>query len=381
MLGRSALAALALLATPFAVACSSGSDSHAAPKDGGALPSDAAEEPTDPGQLPAPPSGQGLQMKTDAFGVAPGTEVQNCYFFRVADLAQSAGFPAGQPINVHRVQIVQKVGSHHMNIFRVRTIKGLDPANGQVQTATNGMGPCFVSSNWADWPLVANTQRAGDQDWTYPDGVANSLNGDPAFPDEWLMLQTHFVNASTQKTQDGTGQVAVNLWTLPSDQVTAHIGTLFATDQNIRICQSNPTPKYMQGCQFNSTTPVTIIGANGHFHSRGTEFDIYAWDGTSTTPPDSSNRFYQSLAWDDPPMLHDLAVNVPPNSGIQFTCNYQWQAPSSGCGVLNAFDQAKHMTPASQQDCCYTFGPQVDVNEHCNAFVYYYPAQGNVICQ
>jgi hypothetical protein len=37
-------------------------------------------------------------------------------------------------------------------------------------------------------------------------------------------------------------------------------------------------------------------------------------------------------------------------------------------------------TPADRLDCCYTFGGLVDKNEHCNAFVYYYPAQDNVTC-
>jgi hypothetical protein len=39
---------------------------------------------------------------------------------------------------------------------------------------------------------------------------------------------------------------------------------------------------------------------------------------------------------------------------------------------------------APQGDCCYTFGPQVEENEHCNAFVYYYPAAdpdaGGITC-
>ncbi len=38
------------------------------------------------------------------------------------------------------------------------------------------------------------------------------------------------------------------------------------------------------------------------------------------------------------------------------------------------------MTPEDQQDCCYTFGPQVDRNEHCNIFVYYYPRADDVSC-
>ena len=48
--------------------------------------------------------------------------------------------------------------------------------------------------------------------------------------------------------------------------------------------------------------------------------------------------------------------------------------------ALDAYDEMKYMTPANKVDCCYTFGPVVDKNEHCNAFVYYYPKQDNVVC-
>jgi hypothetical protein len=332
----------------------------------------------DPADLAPPPMGGGVQLKTDAFAVPANTELQSCYFFQVSDLEAAAGLPTDQPIEVHRVQIVQKSGSHHMNVFRVAGAPtALDPTKGTV-VGVNGQGPCFVSTNWATWPLLANTQEAGDLDWSYPDGVANELQ-----PTEWLMLQTHYVNAATQQTPGG-GQVAVNLWTLPQAQVTAQLGTLFATDQQIRICQDNPTPTFSQGCQFNSDAPVTIVGANGHFHSRGKEFDMYLWDGTSTGTPAESSRFYQSLDWDEPPMLHspELALTVPAHGGVVYTCNFQWQPPPSsiGCQGLNTLDEAKG-TPASSVDCCYRFGGVVDENEHCNAFVYYYPKQDNVVCE
>jgi hypothetical protein len=343
-------------------------------------PSSPPGAPTDPSELSAPAAGQGFQFGTPVFTIPAGVEEQDCYFFKVSDLAQSGGLDPTQPVELHRVQVVQKPGSHHMNIFRVRTIVGLDPANGLVQKAQNGVGACFVSSNWSDWPLVANTQINGNLDWTYPDGVANELD-----PDEMLMLQTHYVNAQTQTTPGNVGQVSVNFTVLATADVKQQMGTLFATDQSIRICESNPTPSFSESCQLNSTVPVTIIGANGHFHSRGTKFDMFAWDGKSTTPPDPSAEFYESLTWADPPMLHspDLAVTIPPGGGVWYTCDYQWEPPdpSIGCAGLNSFDETKHMTPAAALDCCYTFGPQVDKNEHCNAFVYYYPKQqGDVNC-
>ena len=314
-----------------------------------------AGEPTDPSQLPPPAAGAGVKMVTDAFTVPAGEELQVCYFFKVSDLLQANGMDPTQPLELHRVQVVQKPGSHHMNLFRVRTIVNLDPANGSPQVGIGGVGQCFVSSNWADWPLVANT---------------------------------HYVNAATQGTPDGIGQVAIDLYSMDPSTITAQMGTIFATNQNIRICEGNPTPTYSHSCQISSPSPVTIVGANGHFHSRGVEFDMYTWDGTSTTTPPESDRFYQSLTWSDPPMLHSpgLQQTVAANGGVWFTCSYQWQDPSAAtngvdtCATLNAFDAKKHMTPVAQQDCCYTFGPQVDVNEHCNAFVYYYPKQDNVTC-
>jgi hypothetical protein len=337
---------------------------------------------TDPSKLSAPPSGQGVQLKTNAFDVPDGTEIQACYFFRVSDLMVAGGFGSATSIDVHRVQVVQKPGSHHMTLFRVRTIVGLDPSNGAVQVGTNGSGPCFNSANWADWPLIANSQQNGNQDWSFPDGVANQIDGS-----EVIMLQTHYVNASTQGTPDGVGQVAVNLWTMDPSAVTAQMGTVFATDQSIRICQHNPTPTFSSTCQISSPQPVTIVGANGHFHSRGVEFDMYSWDGVSTTTPPVSDRFYQSMVWNDPPMLHspELDLPLPANGGVWYTCSYQWIDPAVEtnnvitCDDLNAIDAAKG-TPASELDCCYRFGPQVDQNEHCNAFVYYYPKQDNVTC-
>lgn len=331
---------------------------------------------TDPAQLGAPLQGQGFQMRTELFSVAPGEEVQDCYFFKVRDMAKANGLPENDPVNLHRVHIVQKAGSHHMNIFRVRTPVNLKPEGGAIQRGKNGVGECFKSTNWADWPLVANTQQSGELDWTFPDGVANVLQAD-----EWLMLQTHYVNASSQKSPEG-GEVAVNFHSIAKAQVTAEMGTLFATKQSIRVCKSNPTPSFTGSCQFKSGKPAQIIGANGHFHGRGKQFDMFTWDGKALAT-DPEKRFYESRTWDEPPMLRspELNITVPPGGGVQYSCSYQWTPPSAeagGCEGLDKYDVSKH--PDAKPDCCYTFGPIVERNEHCNAFVYYYPKQDDVTC-
>ncbi|MEZ4302259.1 MAG: hypothetical protein R3B70_45445 [Polyangiaceae bacterium] len=341
-------------------------------------PEPTPEPPPDGSELDPPPAGEGVQLETPEFSVEPGDEVQNCYFFRVSDLTKAGGLDATKPLNLHHVQIAQREGSHHMNVFRVKTRLGLDPDKALVVENLNGAGECFKSSNWADWPLVANSQQDGQLDWEFPEGVANVLEAD-----EWLMVQTHYVNATTQKTPNA-GKIRLNLWHMPDDEVVHEMGTIFATKQSVRVCQSNPTPQYSGTCQINSPDPVQIIGANGHFHSRGKQFDMYVWDGVSIDQPPDSERFYRSNAWDEPPMeiSPDLDRTVPAKGGVFYTCEYQWNEPdpSVGCSGLDEFDAEKYGTSSTNLDCCYTFGPIVEVNEHCNIFVYYYPKQDDVNC-
>jgi hypothetical protein len=322
--------------------------------------------------LPSISGEQGFHFETDSVAIASGVEQQDCYFFQVP------GAP-GTFTYLHKFEVAQNPGSHHMNVFRVKTIKALGPETSpdHIVRSANGVGECFKSPNWSDWPLVVNSQQGGTVDWTLPDGVANKFEGG-----EWLMLQTHYVNALTQATPF-KAHVEVNFYSMPAASVTAELGTIFATKQSIRICRSNPTPKFSGSCKISSTNPTTIVGANGHFHSRGKTFDIFKWDGTSTTEPPVADRFYESQAWDDPPMMHspDLNQAIPAGGGVFYTCGFQWQEPPAPvtCADIDAADRAKG-TPEDQLDCCYTFGGIVEKSEHCNAFIYYYPKSADSAC-
>ena len=75
--------------------------------------------------LQAPAAGEGFQLRLPTFEVPYGHEEQSCYFVRVPDLAD------GQDFWIDHVRIATSVGSHHLNVFRVRTIVGLDPAAGE----------------------------------------------------------------------------------------------------------------------------------------------------------------------------------------------------------------------------------------------------------
>ncbi len=331
------------------------------------------------------PPAQGFQLATDVNDVAAGEELQACYFFKAPDLNN------GQPYFVNKIEVAQNVGSHHMNIFRQGTITGLQGPNpdgtGSV-VSKNGMGQCFKpSSNWADWPLVVNSQipsvtKDGKSVNYVLDLAANPKHDNVAYkftPGEILMLQSHFVNATTQKTP-GRAKAIANFYRQMDMTNLQEVGTLFATQQSIQICRDNPTPEFTGYCHINThNQPVNIIAANGHFHSRGTRFTIQTWDGV-TTDPKAGTKFYESTTWDEPPMMTGLDVTVPAatgmvNGGISWTCDFKW-APSpacaDGCSCLQ-----------DPTNCCYKFGPVVETSEHCNSFVYYYPKldKTDITCQ
>jgi hypothetical protein len=333
---------------------------------------DNADPTHDPWILEDLTPAQGLSIRTPEFDVPQGVELQDCYFFDV---------PAGDDLMVDRIALALNTGSHHMNVFRVKTIKALDPAHGEAVDLGGVQGvvirgatdqECWKSANWSDWPLVTNSQQSKQAeeilDWRLPADVATRL---PA--GEKLMLQVHFVNATDQVTPF-QGRAGVNFYR-SIDGDTQELGTLFATQQSIRVCRSNPRPSYSGTCAM-PAGQHTVVAANGHFHSRGRRFQIWSWDGVSTTQPGDPDRFYDSTDWAEPDMKLDLATSLPNPGGIWWSCDYQWTEPAEGCAAVDERD------PQHANDCCYTFGPKVETSEHCNVFAYYYPkiSAGNVTC-
>jgi hypothetical protein len=281
------------------------------------------------------PGPDGFQLETDLIEVGPGEEVQNCYFVEV---------PFDHEVMVSRVTLAQNDGSHHMNVFRVATVDKLIGEPGEVVEG----GECWNSPNWKDWPLLANTQNSGEVDWQLPENVALKLK-----PRERLMLQSHYVNATTQKTPTN-GKVLVNFYGMPQGSNPIEMGTLFATNQNIRVCPGEKS-SYEATCSIGRDGPVTVAAASGHFHSRGERFTMFEY---SSTTAQAGAQFYESTSWDSPPFARDLNVQIPANDKIMWRCEFE--ALNDECGDQN-------------DGCCFTFGGKVEFQEHCNAFVFYYP--------
>src|SRR5437588_3517517 len=125
--------------------------------------------------LDPPASGAGFQLHVQPFEVGAGVETQRCYFYAIPGTAD-------QEVWVNRYTIQQPPGSHHMNVFRVNTIKNLSGKPGDVVVD----GECFKSPNWSDWPMIVNSQQGTQVDWQLPDGVGAKFHGG-----DLIMLQTH----------------------------------------------------------------------------------------------------------------------------------------------------------------------------------------------
>jgi len=291
---------------------------------------------------------EGFQYAMDPFDVPPGQEIQNCYFFEV---------PYDEDVCIDRIEVQQNPGTHHMNVFRPDqgTILDLDGEPGEAVLGGNDRtNPCWRSGNWADWPLVVNSQQStpGETgyEWALPEGVVQKFA-----PREKLMLQSHYVNAATQAGERGV--VYVNFWRKPCEG-TEELGTMFATNQTITICPGDVDRTFESACG-NFSSPVTIVAANSHFHSRGREFTIDLYDPFSG---EHGAPFYTNTSWNDPLMATGLDVHVDAGKQIGWTCSYTYRDPQDPytCGDLAS-------------GCCYEFGPTVETREHCNVFVYYYP--------
>ncbi|MBI2896039.1 MAG: hypothetical protein HYY06_20945 [Deltaproteobacteria bacterium] len=294
--------------------------------------SDAEPERVD---LPAPRTG--FQLGTGSFDVPAGSELQDCYYFRVPEAT-----------NVNRFEIAQAGGTHHMNMFRVSEPSSFD--DGEVQRG------CWDSLPFQDWGLIVNSQVSsgarggGVVEWQLPEGVAVRLT-----EGELIMIQTHYVNGETQETSSGLGEVVINFHGIPDREVTAEMGSMFANNRNLYL-KSGEDASYTSVCRVPDA--IQLLALSGHFHSRGSEFTVAVADDQGR----AGDVLYESTAWDDPPFqtLGESGVAIPAGGGLSYTCSFH-----------------------NGEDYDIVFGPHVEFEEHCNLFAFYTPKltdQGALYC-
>lgn len=287
---------------------------------------DSIDATPDGSNIDLPPPAHGVQLKTPTFEVAPGTERQWCYWFKL---------PSDVDLDVTRIEVKYLKGSHHMNLFQ--TDKDMPDGDGDCFTGV------FSPMGTNGYNLIVGSQSES-MDWKLPEGVAFKLKAH-----RQIMLQTHYVNAATQGSPLGKGAVKINLHAEPdASKIKAHMGTMFANNVNINI-PPRESRSFTTSCALPEA--ATVVALTGHFHSRGRAFSVNLEpDGQHPT-----DEIYRSRAWDEPPFqILPAPATLPAGGALQYTCDFQ-----------NTTEQTVK------------FGPHVETDEHCNLFAYFYPWELN----
>ncbi len=269
---------------------------------------------------------KGFQLSVGPFDVPAGSELQDCYYFRAPADAW-----------VHTFEIAMNAGTHHMNMFRVTGESKYQ--DGDVQRG------CWDNLPFQEWGLIVNSQThnggyEGAFKWTLPDGVASHIEAG-----ELIMIQTHYVNGSTQKTELGQGKVVINFHTIAQNEVSAELGTMFANNRNLFL-RAGERATFSSLCTV--PEPVHIAAMSGHFHSRGKNFSV----SLANAAGEVSQPLYENDNWDEPKFLTfaDGGPTVEAGGGLSYRCEFD-----------------------NPLDFDIVFGPHVEFEEHCNLFAYYYP--------
>ncbi|MEB3237675.1 MAG: hypothetical protein VKO64_08620 [Candidatus Sericytochromatia bacterium] len=279
-------------------------------------PSVATSPPT-PLELEPPPTGQGVQLVIEPFEVRRGQEIQRNFYLKL---------PVDRQVAVTRIDFAMREGSHHCNLFK-----------------TDEATPDHFEDTFDQVPFTRYDLFAGNQTpqstWQLPAGTGIYLS-----PRQQLVIQSHYVNASTQTTPE-RAEVKVNLWFAPEGAKPERMGTLFANNRRL-IIPPQATASFTQWFVFRRD--VHVAAMTGHFHSRGKRFAVSRWDGARL-----GELLYESLAWTEPPFTtySDPGIPVASGSGVSFTADY-----------------------VNRSDATVTFGGKVETQEHANLFLYFWPA-------
>ena len=245
-------------------------------------------------------------------------------------------FPRREPLEVNRVEMRLHGESHHVHLYRAVGDPEYPPHN------------CPFAVDFSKWALVAATQNEA-LDWQLHPGV--SILFEPHQP---LLIQTHF-NNDNPDAPEARGAASARVVLHPADPatVTAHGGALFAQDRTVRVPpgRTTATSRCMVAGEGAAARDLTIMALTGHYHYRGTEFEVYRVNVDGSL----GERVYDHQGYDDPPFQQypaDSPLVLHAGEGIEWRCTYQNNDPMT-----------------------YEFGPNTKKNEHCNLFGFYYPAE------
>jgi hypothetical protein len=268
-------------------------------------------------RLRLPKPARGAQIVVGPIAVPQGQERTACTYLSL---------PSRRDIAVNRVKIKVRGGSHHIHLYRPYDHAARFPDHEET---------CDFALDFDVWQLILASQSVL-LNWKLPPGVAFHFRAR-----EQLLAQTHFVDNGLLAVPEN-GWAVFNLHAIPKRQVRSYAGALFGQDRDVVVPPGTATATTR--CVF--PRPVKLLALTGHYHFRGTQFTVNAWDGETTGP-----ELYRFRGYTEPLFRrYGGPAGTPEVPGLEWTCTYE-----------------------NPTDTTFTFGPFTDRNEHCNLFGFYYP--------
>lgn len=279
-----------------------------------------------------PPPGEGYQLHLPPFKIEPGTEREVFYHTQITD---ENGQPIQEDIFVNGVEVFYPSGSHHFALYHLTDAAvsrglleigvvpgiGVDPSDTfrVLELAHIGLIGLVGTERF----FITGTQTI-DTNFRFPEGVALRLPGDTVYD-----LNSHYINLLGTETMHG--EVYVNLYTLPPEQVKYEAKELlvYNNDINVPLGITRLTrldwfvEDELDRREFPPDADVHVVFLSSHMHRHGELFEISRLS--------TGELLHRSVAYDNAPInLFDPPLILGRDDGLRFECthnNYDKDAP------------------------------------------------------
>ena len=273
---------------------------------------------------PAPPPGQGYQLHLPPYKIEPGTEREVFYATQISD---ENGDPIEGDIFINGYEIFYPTGSHHFILYRLTdeaiaegiihagTTPGIGVDSKHIFRELDPDDPQALGNLGSHRFFVAGTQTE-DFSFEFPEGVALRLPGDTMFD-----LNSHYINLLGTETL--IGEVYINLYTLPPEEVKYEAIEIFVSNTDINVppglTRIAKMDWYIEDeLEHRGAAPdavLNIMMLTSHMHRHGELFEINQMS--------TNELLHRSVAYDDAPItFYNPPLVLDATDGLSFQCTH-----------------------------------------------------------
>jgi hypothetical protein len=253
--------------------------------------------------LEPPAAGEGFQLATGTFKVAPNFEREIFIYKKL---------PVPGDVFLSRMHFRMRPMSHHLVLagFQNGTPLNLIPQFDKVRDLRNALG---VEDQNIEYQMLYHTFIGGSMvqegDFNFPPGVALRMKAGSG-----IDFNTHYVNY----TQDTIiGECFANLYTMKAADVQHEAQSLFLYNNDLMLPAHQETTVHHQFIN-DSVTGWNVFMLTSHNHAMGTKFQIKIVGG-----PRNGEIIYESTDWDHPTItMYSTPIVIEPGQGLESIVTY-----------------------------------------------------------